>query len=95
LVAEAFARRQALFQGSRSTREVAVGRQLLPSVGGARATFIAPLNRAARRALRRNGRLLVTLRLTITPAEGTPYTARRTVILRPPGAPAPRRRSAR
>jgi plastocyanin len=84
LVAQAFARRKALFAGSRSTREVAVGRQFLPSVGGARATFAAPLNRTARRALRRNGRLLVKLRLTITPAEGTPFTAARTVILRPP-----------
>jgi hypothetical protein len=95
LVAQAFARRKALFAGSHSTRAVAVGRQLLPSVGGARATFTAPLNRAARRALRRNGRLLIELRLTITPAEGTPYTATRTVILRSPSASAPRHRSPR
>ena len=91
LVAQAFALRRALYPGSRSTLKVRVGRQLIPSVGGTRATFTAPLNRPARRALRRNGRLLITLRLTITPAEGTPYAVRRTVVLRSPAALAPRR----
>ena len=46
-------------------------------------TFATPLNAAARRALRRNGRLSISLRLTVTPAQGDAYTATRTVILRP------------
>ena len=91
LVAQAFALRRALYPGSRSTLQVRVGRQLIPAVGGARATFTAPLHLAARRALRRNGRLFTKLRVTVTPAEGEPYVASRTVILRSPSALAPRR----
>ncbi len=84
LVARAFARRRALF-GGRSVLDVQVARQLRSSVGGvARVTFSATLSPAARRALRRNGRLLISLRLTITPADGEIYRATRTVILRPP-----------
>jgi hypothetical protein len=49
-----------------------------------RASFTAQLNVAGRSALRRNGRLAITLRLTVAPAEGRSYTATRTVILRPP-----------
>ena len=83
VVARAYARRRALFTGSRSVLEVRVGRQSRVGVRAGRATFSAPLNAVARRALRRNGRLLITLRLTVTPAAGTPYKAARTVILRP------------
>lgn len=93
LVARAFAQRRALFAGSRSRLGVRVGRHARATGGGVRVAFSAPLNRAARAALRRNGRLLIALRLTITPAEGTAYTATRTVILRPP--PAPRRSASR
>jgi plastocyanin len=84
VLARAFARRRALSPRSASKLVVQVGRRLRSSVGAGRVAFSAPLNAAARAALRRNGRLLITLRLTVTPAEGTPYVAARTVILRPP-----------
>lgn len=87
VLARAFARRKALFAGSRSVLEVQVGRQIRSGVGAARVTFAAPLSAAARRALRRNGRLLIVLRMSVTPAQGAAYTARRTVILRPPVLP--------
>ncbi len=83
LLARAFARRRSLFAGSRSSLAVQAGRQLRPSVGEGRVTFAAPLTAAARAALRRNGRLLITLRLTVSPIQGKVYTATRTVILRP------------
>ena len=83
LLARAFARRGAL-TGGRSTLLVQVGRQLRASVGPGRVSISLPLNAAARRALRRNGRLAITLRLTVDPPTGTTYTATRTVILRAP-----------
>lgn len=95
LLARAFARRKSLYAGSRSTLAVQIGRHVRSTGGGVRIAFTAPLNRAARAALRRNGRLLTTLRLTITPREGDPYTATRRVILRSPSASAPRRSSRR
>jgi len=82
LLARAFARRKAL-SGGRSNVQVEVGRQLRSSVSATKVTFAAALNSAARRALRRNGRLSISLRLTVTPDEGKAYTATRTVILRP------------
>jgi hypothetical protein len=83
LLARAFARRGAL-SGGRSTLLVQVGRQLRSSVGPGRVSFAVPLNAAARRALRRNGRLAITFRLTVDPTTGATYTATRTVILRAP-----------
>ena len=83
LLARAFARRKALFSGSRSPLTVRVGSQTRSAVGDGRVTFAAPLNAAARKALRRNGRLLITLRLSVTPAQAAAYTATRTVVLRP------------
>ncbi len=83
LLARAFARRGAL-SGGRSALQVQVGRQQRSSVGAARVTFAVPLSAAARRALRRNGRLAITLRLTVTPPSGRAYTAARLVILRAP-----------
>jgi len=82
LLARAFVRRGAL-SGGRSRAQVAVGRQLRSQVSATTVTFATPLSTAARRALRRNRRLLISLRLTVTPAEGDAYTATRTVILRP------------
>ncbi len=83
LLARAFARRGAL-SGGRSTLLVQVGRQLRSSVGPGRVSFSLPLTAAGRRALRRNGRLAITLRLTVDPTTGTTYAAKRTVILRAP-----------
>jgi len=83
LLARAFARRGAL-SGGRSILLVQVARQLRSSVGPGRVSFTLPLNAVGRRALRRNGRLSITLRLTVDPTSGTTYTAQRTVILRAP-----------
>ena len=83
LLARAFARRGAL-SGGTSRTQVAVGRQLRSSVPATRVSFSVPLSAAARRALRRSGRLAITLRLTVTPPAGTSYTAVRSVIVRPP-----------
>ena len=93
LVARVLARRKTLFAGSRSTLQVQVGRHARSTGGGVRIAFTAPLNRTGRAALRRKGRLLTTLRVTITPQEGIPYTATRTVILRSPAKLPPRRSS--
>jgi hypothetical protein len=82
LLARAFARRGAL-SGGRSALQVQIGRQLRSSVGATRVTFATALSATARRALRRNGRLAISLRLTVTPAHGAAYTATRTVVLRP------------
>jgi plastocyanin len=84
VLARAFARRRALSPRSSSKLVTQVGRRLRTSVPAGRVAFSAPLNAAARAALRRNGRLLITLRLTVTPVDGSPYNAARTVILRPP-----------
>jgi plastocyanin len=81
LLARAFARRRALVGGS-SSRQVAVGRSLKSAVGPGRVSFRVSLTATARRALRRNGRLAISLRLTVTPPEGTKYTATRAVVLR-------------
>ena len=83
LLARAFAKRRSL-SGGRSNLLVQVGRQQRASVGAARVSFAVPLSAAARRALRRNGRLAITFRLTVTPPSGTAYTATRAVILRAP-----------
>jgi plastocyanin len=84
LLARAFARRRAL-SGGTSNAQVAAGRQLRSSVPATRVSFSVPLSAAGRRALRRNGRLAITLRLTVTPPSGLgpSYTAVRSVILRP------------
>ena len=82
LLVRAFARRKAL-SGGRSNAQVEVGRQLRSSVRATKVTFAAALDSAARRALRRSGRLTISLRLTVTPDAGTTYTATRTVVLKP------------
>jgi plastocyanin len=84
LLARAFARRRSL-SGGTSNALVASGRQLRSSVSATRVSFSVPLSAAARRALGRNGRLAVTLRLTVTPPSGLgpSYTAVRSVILHP------------
>lgn len=83
LLARAFASRRSLF-GGRSAAQVQVGRTLRSSVGGSRTSFAIALTAPARRALRRNGRLAISLRLTVTsPGAAQVYTARRTVVMRP------------
>jgi plastocyanin len=81
LLARAFVRRKALYGGAR-TLEVEIGRQVRRSVGPGRVAFAVALNAAARKALRRNRRLAISLRLTVTPSAGEAYTAKRPVLLR-------------
>jgi plastocyanin len=61
-----------------------IGRHTLRSVGARRVAFSVRLTAVARRVLRRNGRLAVTLRVTVTPKAGKAYTALRRISLRPP-----------
>jgi hypothetical protein len=75
--------RRTALSGGRSVKQVEVGRRLRSSVAAGRASFTVALSATARRALRRNGRLSISLRLTVTPDEGKSYTATRPVILRP------------
>jgi plastocyanin len=64
------------------TGSVSVGRVRRTAVGGRRVAFSVNLTAAARRVLRRNGRLAITLRVTVTPATGDPYSATRAVRMR-------------
>jgi plastocyanin len=82
VLTRAFARRNALY-GGRSLHQVQVGRRARSSAPSGRVAFSVALNAAARRALRRNGRLSISLRLTVTPPQGSAYTATRAVVLRP------------
>ena len=59
-----------------------IGRTSDASVGPGRVAFKVTLGSKGREALRRNGRLLIRLRMTIDPAAGPTYTGSRFVILR-------------
>jgi hypothetical protein len=83
LLARALASRKALSGGS-STKQVEIGRQSRKSVGPGSVAFKVALTASARKALRRNGRLAIGLRLTVTPPSGAAYAATRTVVLRSP-----------
>jgi hypothetical protein len=75
------ARREAL--GSQQTSgTVSVGRLRRAAVGAGRVDFAVRLTSAAKRALRRHGRLAIKLRLTVTPPTGDVYSASRTVGMR-------------
>ncbi len=75
------ARRTAL-GSTRQSGSVSVGRLRRTSVGGRRVEFAVKLSSAAKRALRRDGRLAITLRLTVTPPTGDVYSATRKVGMR-------------
>jgi hypothetical protein len=82
LRARAYARRGALSGGS-STTLVLVGSRVRVAASAGRVSFSVPLSSTARRALRRQGRLAIVFRLTVSPARGgTPYTASRPVVMR-------------
>ncbi len=78
----AYARHRALY-ASASAREVRVGRTVLSPVHG-RTAFSVSLSAVARKVLRRDGRLPISVRITVTPppARGGPYTVRRSVVMR-------------
>jgi plastocyanin len=59
------------------------GRSRRP-VGARRVSFTVPLSTLGRRALRRRGRLAITVRVTVTPKLGTSYVATGAVSLRRP-----------
>jgi plastocyanin len=81
LLARALATRKAL-SGGASTAEVEVGRVSRASTGPGGVAFKVALGASGQRALRRNGRLLIRVRMTIDPPAGSTYKASRLVILR-------------
>lgn len=81
LLARALATRKAL-SGGKSTAKVEVGRLSRATAGPGTVAFKVTLGATGRRALRRHGRLLIRLRLTVDPAAGPTYTGSRFVILR-------------
>ena len=68
----------------RRVRKVSVGslRKRVPIAG--RTSFAIKLSAAARRALKRHGRLVVDLRISVTPPGGAASTKTARVVLRPP-----------
>jgi plastocyanin len=64
-------------------RKVSVGSLRKQIANAGKTSFAVKLNRAARRALNRRDRLVVTLRITLTPPGGQATTKTARVILRP------------
>ncbi len=81
LLARAMATRMTS-SGGISSSEVEVGRLSKTSVGPGTVAFTVKLGSRGSRALRRRGRMLIRLRMTIDPAAGPTYTGSRLVILR-------------
>jgi plastocyanin len=81
LYARAFATRKALGDGPSKTL-VEVGSVSGKTVGSGAVSFKVKLGSAGQRALRRNGRLAITLRMTVDPPAGATYSASKTIILR-------------
>jgi len=81
LLARALASRGKLVGGA-STAELEIGRLARASVGPGTLAFSVRLGARGRQALRRRGRLLIRLRMTIDPPVGATYKASRLVILR-------------
>lgn len=80
LLARALASRGKLVGGA-STAEAEIGRLTRASVGPGTVRFSVRLGARGRQALRRRGRLLIRLRMTIDPPAGATYKASRLVIL--------------
>ena len=77
--------RRSVLVGGHSTKLSETGRQLRRSVGGAkRVAFVVKLSPLARKALKRRGRLTISLRVTVTPKLGKTYSATRSISLRRP-----------
>ncbi len=60
---------------------VRVGRLVLSSLRAGRDTFRVPVNARARRALRAHGHLALTVKLLLSPAQGSAVTLTRSVVL--------------
>lgn len=67
---------------AKHSAQVRVGSFVRAAVSAGRVSFAIPLNAKAKRALRRRGRLALTVRLTLTPPGGKPVTTTRGVVVR-------------
>ena len=81
IAVSAFVSNRVLASAKRA-KSVRVGSQTKRSTGTGRTSFAVKLNRAARRALKRRGRLAVTLKVVVTPAGGRAVTRTTAVALR-------------
>lgn len=80
LVVDLLATRASLL-GAGHAGTVRVGRLARPYLRVGRVSFAVPLTRAARRALRRHGRLALTVRLTVVPPHGEALKLTRGVVV--------------
>jgi plastocyanin len=81
IVIRAFVTSRALAQGAKLVR---VGSKTKRSTGAGKTSFALRVNRVARRALGRSGRLSVRLRIVVTPQGGKPVSQTAKVTLRKP-----------
>jgi plastocyanin len=72
--------KSASLANARHSTRVRVGRLVRGSVSVGRLSFAVKLNAPARRALRRKGRLAVTVKITLTPLYGEPAMLTRSVV---------------
>ncbi len=79
LQVDVLAKRSAL--GGKGSTQTCVGRTVKASVRGT-VSFSVALNSAAKRAVKRRGKLALTLKVTVTPPAGVPFTSTRAVTLR-------------
>ena len=66
-----------------TVRQALVGRLLRSHLNPGRLSFTVPLNSRARGALRRHGRMAITVRIVVTPPSGKPAVITRGVAMRP------------
>jgi hypothetical protein len=80
LVARALGTREKVLGGA-STRELEIGRASRRTTAPGVVAFKVVLGKQGRRALRRNGRMAIRLRVSVDPASGPTYKGSRIVIL--------------
>jgi hypothetical protein len=76
---ELLARPSAL--GRRGSKQIKVGSSTKPA-GAGTARFTVKLSSAAKKAVRRKRKLALTVKITVTPASGDPFTATSAVVVR-------------
>lgn len=76
---EVFAKSASLAKAKHSTR-IRVGLLVRGSVSAGKTSFAVKLNVKARRALKRHRRLALTVRITLTPVHGEPFSVTRAVV---------------
>ena len=67
--------------GRKGSRQIRVG-SATKSAGAGTATFTVNLNSAAKKALRSKRKLALTVKITVTPPSGDPFTSSSTVTVR-------------